>query len=77
MTNTASTARPSFKDSGTYAYGPAESSRIRSTATKAEIERYENEHLIIPSGVEWTPEMRKLSTEIHMARDAWDAANED
>lgn len=77
MTSTASTPRPTFKNSGTYAYGPAESSRIRSTATKAEIERYEDEHLLLPSGVEWTPEMRKLSAEIHQARDAWEASNEE
>lgn len=76
MTSTASSTRPTFKNSGTYAYGPAESSRIRSTATKAEIERYENEHLITPPDVDWTPEMRKLSTQIHMARDAWESESD-
>lgn len=69
------TPRPTFRNSGTYAYGPAESSRIRSTATKAEIAQYEEQHLIIPSDVEWTSERRKLSAEIHRAREAWDVAN--
>lgn len=77
MSATHPTPRPSFYNSGVYAYHGESASRIRSTATKAEIAHYEERHVLAPSG--WVPnaDERKAIDAIRMAIEAWDIENEE